>query len=114
MDEKDRKNLNRILEHANCIVEETKGIKTAEDFKNNNDKSKAALFDLLQIGELANNLSKEITQEMINIPWNNVYNLRKRIVHGYAAVDYEIIWETIESNIPYLIRETTKVLISTK
>lgn len=110
MDEKDRKNLNKILEHAKYIVEETNGIKNAEDFKNSNEKSKAALFDLLQMGELANNLSKELTQEMTNIPWNNVFNLRNRIVHGYAGVDYEIIWETIKINIPYLIKELTKTL----
>ena len=110
MDEKDRKNINKMLEHAQCIVEETKTIKNAEGFKNNNDKSKAALFDLLQIGELTNNLSKEFVQEMSDIPWNNVYNLRNRIVHGYASVDYEIIWETITNNIPYLIRELKKAL----
>lgn len=110
MDDKDKKNLNKILEHARYILKETKGIKGAEDFKNSNEKSKAALFDLLQIGELANNLSKEFTQEMANIPWNNVYNLRNRIVHGYADVDYEIIWETIKYNIPYLINEIEKAL----
>lgn len=110
MDEKDIKNLNKILEHAQYIVEETKGIKSAEDFMNINDKSKAALFDLLQIGELANNLSKDCTQEIAGIPWNNVYNLRNRIVHGYASVDYEIIWETIKNNIPFLIKEITKAL----
>ena len=110
MDDKDKKNLNRILEHAQYILEETKEIKNAEDFIKNNDKSKAALFDLLQIGELANNLSKEIMQELVSIPWNNVYNLRNRTVHGYASVDYEIIWETINNNIPFLIKELTKAL----
>lgn len=110
MDEKDRKNINKILEHAQCIIQETKVIKNAEDFKNNNDKSKAALFDLLQIGELANNLSKEYMLETSSIPWNNVYNMRNRIVHGYASVDYEIIWETIKNNIPYLIKELEKAI----
>lgn len=110
MDEKDRKNINKILEHAQYIVQETKTIESAEEFKKNNEKSKAALFDLLQIGELVNNLSKEFTQEMSDIPWNNIYNLRNRIVHGYASVDYEIIWETIKNNIPYLISNLQKVL----
>lgn len=110
MDDKDKKNLNKILEHSKYILEETKDIKNAENFIKNNDKSKAALFDLLQIGELANNLSKEIMQELVSIPWNNVYNLRNRIVHGYASTDYEIIWETISNNIPFLIKELTKAL----
>lgn len=110
MNDKDEKNLTKMLEHAQFIIEETKGINSAEAFKDDNDKSKAALFDLLQIGELANNLSKELIQEMADIPWNNVYNLRNRIVHGYASVDYKIIWETIKYNIPYLINKLEKVL----
>lgn len=110
MDDKDRKNLSKILEHAQYIIKETEGIESVEDFEANNDKSKAALFDLLQIGELANNLSEEFTQKMTDIPWNNVYNLRNRIVHGYASVDYEIIWETIKYNIPYLIKKLEKAL----
>lgn len=110
MDSKDRKNIEKILEHAKSIMNETKGIKNAEDFRNNNDKSKAALFDLLQIGEIAKNLSVEFAKKTSNIPWNNIYNLRNRIVHGYASVDYEIIWETIGNNIPFLIKELTKIL----
>lgn len=110
MNNKDRKNVERILEHAQTILDETKILSTAEDFKNNNDKSKVALFDLLQIGELANNLSANFVEETSDISWNNIYNLRNCIVHGYASVDYEIIWETIEDNIPVLIKKLTKVL----
>lgn len=36
------------------------------------------------------------------IKWANMYGLRNRIVHGYASVDYEIIWETIVKDIPSL------------
>lgn len=109
MNEKDYKNLNKILEHAISIVEETREIKNDKSFIDNNDKSKAALFDLLQIGELANKLSREYVLSS-SISWSNIYGLRNRIVHGYADVDYKIIWQTIEKDIPKLIKDLNKIL----
>ena len=109
MDSKDEKNLNRILEHAISIVNETKDIKTSKDFIINNDASKAALFDLLQIGELSNKLSKEYILSS-KIPCTEIYRLRNRIVHGYADVDYEIIWTTIIDDIPKLIKDINKTI----
>ena len=111
MDNKDIKVLGKIREHAASIVTETSGIGDAETFKNTNDKSKAALFDLLQIGELSKDgLSQDAVNQMQNIPWREIYALRCRIVHGYASVDYEIIWETIQGDIPRLISDIDKVL----
>ena len=111
MDNKDTKVLKKILEHANDICKETTGITSAEDFRSNNDKSKAALFDLMQIGELVgNSLSQKTTKDLKNIPWSQIYALRNRIVHGYASVDYQIIWETIQKDIPMLILEIQSIL----
>ncbi|MBR6331902.1 MAG: DUF86 domain-containing protein, partial [Dehalococcoidales bacterium] len=101
----------KILEHANDIVNETAALTSLEDFQANNDKSKAALFDLMQIGELVgNSLSQNTAAELKNIPWTQIYALRNRIVHGYASVDYQIIWETIRNDIPKLIKEITVFL----
>ena len=106
MDDKDKKVIGRIIEHGESIILETKDLKNAENFKNNNTKSKSAFFDLLQIGELAKNgLSKDFIEDNIDIPWKNIYALRNRIVHGYAYVDYEIIWETIKKDIPELVKK---------
>ena len=103
MDNKDLKVLSKILEHCNSIINNTKNFKNAKDFKKAEDLSKIALFDLLQIGELAKDgLSEEALKNIKEIKWANMYGLRNRIVHGYASVDYEIIWETIVKDIPSL------------
>ena len=94
MDSKDIKNLNKILEHAKSIIDEINGIETSEDFINSNNVSKAVLFDLLQIGELSNKLSKDYVLSS-NVPWIEIYNLRNRIVHGYAGVEYDLQLLTI-------------------
>lgn len=104
MNAKDRKVLEKILDHASAIANETRALNTAEEFKNNDLISKAALFDLMQIGELAKDgLSQDLIRELSTIPWPQIYALRNRIVHGYAFVDYRIIWETISEDIPKLI-----------
>ena len=111
MDSKDVKVLNKIVEHIDSIIEVTSDINDAEEFRNTNDKSKAALFDLLQIGELVQNgLSRDVIRELNTIPWEQIYALRNRIVHGYASVDYEIIWETVEKDIPALKTEIVTAL----
>lgn len=103
MDRKDIKVLSKMLEHCNSIINNTKKYKSAKEFKDDEDLSKIALFDLLQIGELAKDgLSEETLKNIKEIKWANMYGLRNRIVHGYASVDYEIIWETIVKDVPSL------------
>ena len=111
MNLKDRKVLEKILDHAAAIVQETQPLGNAEEFRNNDLISKAALFDLLQIGELAKDgLSQELIHDLSAIPWPQIYALRNRIVHGYAFVDYQIIWETIREDIPRLIEALGEAL----
>lgn len=103
MDRKDIKVLSKMLEHCNSIINNTKKYKSAKEFKDDEDLSKIALFDLLQIGELAKDgLSEKTLKNIKEIKWANMYGLRNRIVHGYASVDYEIIWETIVKDVPSL------------
>lgn len=109
MDSRDIKNVKKILEHAQSIIDETASIKNETEFYNDNNVSKAALFDLLQIGEISKNLSQAYLHES-SLPWKDIYNLRNRIVHGYADVDYIIIWQTIQLDIPELIKDLTKAI----
>lgn len=103
MNNKDIKVLSKIYEHCDSIIKNTNMYHNAEDFKEAKDMSKIALFDLLQIGELAKDgLTQETLKNIKEIKWVNMYGLRNRIVHGYASVDYQIIWETIKNDIPKL------------
>lgn len=66
----------------------------------------ATVFNLMQIGELAKGSLDDNTKAQITrIPWNQIYGLRNRIVHGYSGVNMQIVWDTIESGIPELKQE---------
>lgn len=106
MDSKDIKVFGKIVEHCQSIIDITRNITDADQFKENNTESKAAMFDLMQIGELVQNgLSREAILQLTSIPWEQIYAMRNRIVHGYASVDYVIIWDTIQYDIPDLLSE---------
>jgi uncharacterized protein with HEPN domain len=36
------------------------------------------------------------------VPWEDIYLMRNRVAHGYFSVDLEIVWRTIERDIPEL------------
>lgn len=111
MNNRDTKVLLKILEHCDSIIKNTSSFHNAKDFKKANDLSKIALFDLLQIGELAKDgLAQDTLKNIKEIKWVNMYGLRNRIVHGYASVDYQIIWETIINDIPKLKGNIEKII----
>ncbi len=55
------------------------------------------------IGEAASRLSKETREAYRDIPWREIVALRNRLVHGYFAVDHDILWTIVTDDIPGLI-----------
>lgn len=57
------------------------------------------------IGEAARNVQRRFAQfaaEHPDIPWEDVYWMRNRLSHGYFSVDLELVWKTVERDIPEL------------
>jgi uncharacterized protein with HEPN domain len=50
------------------------------------------LFQLLVIGEAAARLPAELRQRYPDIEWSPVIGFRNRIIHGYFALDWLIVW----------------------
>ena len=46
------------------------------------------------------------------LPWRLMSNMRNLIAHEYFRVDREIIWDTIQNNIPKLIEPLQNLLNS--
>ena len=57
------------------------------------------------IGEAARNIerdSPDFASSHADIPWMLIYTMRNRIAHGYFVVDLEIVWKTIQNDLPEL------------
>ena len=72
----------------------------------------AVVHNLQIIGEAAIGLPDTVTNRFPSVPWTNIRAMRHILVHGYFAVDLEIVWTTAKHRIPELrraLRATAKL-----
>lgn len=63
-----------------------------------------SLVRLLEIvGEAANRLPEDERARYPGVQWQDIVDLRNRLIHGYDAVDFDILWQIIEIDLPELI-----------
>ena len=73
-----------------------------------------ALIRLVEIiGEASAKVSSETQAKNPSIPWQQIIGMRNRLVHGYDSVDLDILWDTIEVDLPPLIDELDNILSKT-
>ena len=81
-----------------------------EKFQNNELVTDAVVRNVEIIGEAANNLTRDFRSKTPNIEWRKIISTRNRIIHGYATVDLEIIWNITQKDLPNLKTEIEKIL----
>ena len=63
----------------------------------------SVLFQLLVLGEAVKRLSEQFRDRHPEIPWKRIAGLRDRIIHRYDELNLEVIWETIQQDLPGLV-----------
>lgn len=70
-----------------------------------------ALTRLLEIvGEAAVRVSEDTRGKYAEIPWFQIIGLRNRLVHGYDAVDLDILWDIATQDLPPLIAALERIV----
>ncbi len=111
MDSRDTAVLKKMRQHTQAILDYCGDCKDCAEFEENTMRVEATVFNLMQLGELAKqSLSEEAKRQITSIPWQQIYGLRNRIVHGYAGVNMQIVWDTVQYDIPTLHAELQRVL----
>lgn len=65
---------------------------------------------VVQIGELAAQLSDEVKSQNPSIPWRIIKDTRNFYVHAYGAIDISSVWDTLNEDIPGLKTACEKIL----
>ena len=65
---------------------------------------------IIQIGELAGQLSDDFKSERREVPWRLIKDMRNIFAHDYSRVDNEIVWDTLKRSIPDLQDKCEKIL----
>ena len=78
---------------------------TFSEFENDDLHQLAILKAVEIIGEAASRISEETKAEHPDIPWAEIIGLRNRLVHAYFAIQLDIVWQTVQEDLPPLIAQ---------
>lgn len=93
--------IEKILKYISKILEYTKDT-NYDEFIDNSILVEACVFNLSQVGELANKIDKDFQESNQSIPWRVLYGLRNKIVHDYEGVNLVLIWDIIKEDLTEL------------
>ncbi len=62
------------------------------------------------IGEAARHIPNHIQLSYPTVPWKQIIGSRAKVVHEYFGVDLEIIWQTIQEDLPKLKKEVHRII----
>lgn len=97
--------------HDECIyLEKEYSNSSFDEFVQNERLTWAICRSLEIIGEASNKISPAFKKHYPNIPWREMGDMRNKIIHDYFGVDFDIIWDVLETDIPKLKIEVEKIL----
>ncbi len=96
--------LGHMLHAISRIARYTEGLDEAL-FLANDLVQDAVIRNIEIIGEASRNILRvdpNFARAHSEIPWQVIYTMRNRIAHGYDTVDWEIVWQTVQRDLPRL------------
>lgn len=84
-----------------------------EDFLQDKRTQQAVIMSLIIIGEAVTKVMDgyaEFAQAHPQIPWRNMRGMRNRIAHGYFDINLDVVWDTLQTALPKLLKQLPIVL----
>lgn len=113
MNIRDRKILLTILEEIEDIykaINEFK-CKNMDDFLQNRLLQKCVVMSLINISEAIGELNNEFKTSHPNVNWTQFKKLRNIAAHKYGAINFVLVWNIIQKNIPSFRQALNEILI---
>ncbi len=96
-----------ILVETPFILQHTEQ-KSKEEFINDEVLCRAVVRSLEIIGEATKKLNDEFKSIHNHIEWKKIAGTRDKLIHDYFGIDYDIVWNIIETKIhdlDYFLKE---------
>lgn len=108
---RDNESLIDIERAARRILRYTDNISRAE-LEMNDEKLSAILYQIAIIGEATKRLSQDFRQQHPEIPWREIAGMRDMLIHKYDQVDFDVIWDVVQTKLPELLTQLEPILPS--
>ncbi|MBI4652674.1 DUF86 domain-containing protein [Candidatus Kuenenbacteria bacterium] len=101
--------LEDIEDSIRKIEKYTRGI-NFDKFSSDEKIIDAVVRNLSIIGEAVINIPKEIKVKNPDVAWKEIKGTRNKVVHEYFGIDEEILWKTIQDDLPVFKKQIAKLL----
>lgn len=101
--------LRHILDAINTVAEYLQGVDEAK-FKATRLLQDGTIRQIEIVGEAVRHISKDIRKTYPEIPWQDVADMRDKLIHGYFGVDIEKVWDTAQEDLPVLKQQVLGIL----
>ena len=93
--------LRHILDECIYLQKEYKE-NNFDDFIQNERLIRAVCRSLEIIGEACNKIHPDLKTSYPIIDWRAMSDMRNKIIHFYFGIDYDVVWDTVATDIPVL------------
>ena len=107
---RDRGRLEDILKYGQNVEKIIEGI-TFEEFVSDLRTYYSTMKNIEVIGEAANMLTRHFREVYSELPWRQIISMRNVLVHGYAQVSDEDLWQTATKDILPLCERIQQYLV---
>lgn len=81
-----------------------------ETFRSDRRTNLAVIRALEIIGEAARYIPANERRRHSQVPWQEMVAMRNKLIHQYFGVDLEVLWRTVQEDLPPLRDEISRVL----
>lgn len=98
--------LDHIRQAASDAISFVEGL-SKDEFLEDRRTQQAVVMSLIIIGEASTkimDLHPDFTAVHVHIPCRSMRGMRNRIAHGYFDINLDVVWDTIQSALPDLLK----------
>ena len=101
--------LRHMLDAAQEAIEFAHG-HTRADLDGDRKLVLALVKDIEIIREAAYQVSQTAREQQSGIPWDDIIGMRHRLVHAYFDINRDVLWRTVQDDLPPLLQELREIL----
>lgn len=101
--------LRHILNECDYLLRMSAG-KSREQLLDDETNSRAIVRSLEIIGEAVKKLPDDVRSDNPQVNWGDMAGMRDVLIHNYFGIDYDIVWNVLQEEIPDLHDELVQII----